>query len=51
VIRCTNGGTYFGTIRWAGDRRKSFAVCQFSTAVWGGPYYFNNGLYVASAIR
>jgi hypothetical protein len=51
VIRRTNGGTYFGTIRWAGDRGKSFALCQFSTAVWGGLYYFNNGLYVGSAIR
>jgi hypothetical protein len=51
VVHCSNGGSYFGVMRWAGDRRKSFGLCQNSTGVWGGLYYFYRGTYSGSVIR
>ena len=50
VVHCSNGGSYFGVMRWAGDRRKSFGLCQNSTGVWGGLYYFYKGSYRGSVI-
>jgi hypothetical protein len=50
VVHCTNGASYFGVMRWAGDRRKSFGLCQYSSGVWGGLYYFYKGYYRGSVI-
>jgi hypothetical protein len=51
VVHCVNGGTYFGEMRWAGDRRKSIGYCAGNVnSVWGGLYYYHNGLYVGSSI-
>ena len=50
VVHCTNGASYFGVMRWAGDRRKSFGLCQNSTGVWGGLYYYHTGYYYGSVI-
>jgi hypothetical protein len=50
VVHCTNGASYFGVMRWAGDRRKSFGLCQYSSGVWGGLYYYYKGYYRGSVI-
>jgi hypothetical protein len=50
VVHCSNGGSYYGVVRWAGDRRKSFGLCQYSTGIWGGLYYYYRGTYYGSVI-
>ena len=51
VVHCTNGGTYYGVERWAGDRRASAISCPRGKAfVWGGVYYYNLGYYRGSAL-
>lgn len=50
VVHCSNGGSYLGAQRWAGDRRKSFGLCQNSTGIWGGLYYYYKGYYYGSVI-
>jgi hypothetical protein len=32
---CSNGGYYYGVVRWAGDRRESYGTCPSGTVVVG----------------
>jgi hypothetical protein len=49
VAHCTNGSERLGIARWAGDRRKSWAMCP-GYPLWGGLYYYYKGANVGSAI-
>lgn len=38
-VDCSNGWRYFGILRWAGDRRGSYAYCPSGTYATGGGLY------------
>ncbi|WP_436493210.1 hypothetical protein [Actinokineospora sp. HUAS TT18] len=43
-VNCTNGWTYYGPSRWAGDQRMSYGTCPSgSSATSGGVYAFYTG--------
>jgi hypothetical protein len=42
-VNCTNGGTYVGPERWAGDTRMSYGTCPSgSSATYGSIWVYDN---------
>jgi len=35
-VYCSNGGTYYGVVHWAGDRRGSYGYCPSGSYAVGG---------------
>lgn len=47
-VHCNNGGNYSGSVRWAGDRRKSLGYCPQGTkqqATYAGLIWYYKGVY------